>query len=93
MTPRVFSPTGGFAAEELAVGFSLGRSGPVTAKVFNRAGRLVRVLITGEPRNAGANIVRWDGRDSGGSIVEPGLYLVYVESNGQRQQETVGVVP
>jgi ligand-binding sensor domain-containing protein len=92
VTPRVFSPSGTFASSDAAIGFSLGRSGPVTVKVYNRAGRLVREVASGQYMGAGANLVRWDGRDRGGEIVEDGIYLLSVEALGEKQVKTIAVV-
>jgi hypothetical protein len=92
LTPRVFSPGGTFATSEAAVSFVLGRAGAVTVKVYNRAGRLVREVVSGLQMGAGANLVRWDGRDGGGAVVAEGLYLVSVEALGQKQAKTVSVV-
>ena len=92
VTPRVFSPQGSFASEESGIGFTLGRSGSVTVKIYNRAGRVVREIISGELMGAGANLVRWDGRDRDGRIVVDGLYLVTVEALGEKQVKTVAIV-
>jgi hypothetical protein len=92
LTPRVFSPRGTFANSEVAISFTLGRSGSVTVKLYNRAGRLVREVISGEYMGAGANLVRWDGHDESGSVVPDGLYLVTVEALGQRETKTLSVV-
>ncbi len=92
VTPRVFSPRGRFASAEAAIGFTLGRSGPVTVKVYNRAGRLVREVASAQQMNAGANLVRWNGRDSDANLVQDGVYLVVVEALGQKQVKTVAVV-
>jgi hypothetical protein len=92
VTPRVFSPRGGFASEEVAIGFTLGRPGPVTVKVYNRAGRLVREVASGREMNAGANLVRWDGRDSDANQAEDGLYLVVVEASGKKETKTLAIV-
>ncbi|MCK4510951.1 hypothetical protein KAW64_04385, partial [bacterium] len=91
-TPRVFSPSGSFANTEVAISFTLGRSGPVTVKVYNRAGRLVDELVSRLQMNAGANVVRWAGRDGDGTEVPDGLYLVTVEALGERQVQTLAVV-
>ncbi len=92
LTPRVFSPGGSFANSQAAVSFVLGRSGEVTVRVYNRAGRLVREVVSGQYLGAGTNVVRWDGRDEGGAVVAEGLYLVSVEALGQKQVKTVSVV-
>jgi ligand-binding sensor domain-containing protein len=91
-TPRVFSPSGGYATEQVSIGFALGRAGPVTVRIYNRAGRLVREVAVSEAMKAGANLVRWDGRDPEGRAVGDGLYLVSIEAFGKRQTTTLAVV-
>jgi hypothetical protein len=91
VTPRVFSARGAFASEEAVISFALGRPGPVTVKVYNRAGRLVREVASGQQMNAGANLIRWDGRDSGSNLAEDGLYLVVVEALGRKETRTLAV--
>jgi hypothetical protein len=90
--PRVFSPRGNFANEEAAISFTLGRSGPVTVKIYNRAGRLVREVASGRQMNAGANLLRWDGLDIDSNPIEDGLYLVVVEALGRKETKTLAVV-
>jgi hypothetical protein len=91
-TPRVFSPSGSFANTEVAVSFTLGQPGPVTVRIYNRAGRLVDEVATDLRMNAGANVVRWDGRDRDGSEVPDGLYIVTVEALGEEQVRALAVV-
>jgi len=91
-TPRVFSPSGGFARDEVSIGFTLGRAGPVTVKIYNRAGRLVKELASGVEMTAGSNLVRWEGRDDAGSVVPDGLYLISVEADGESITKTLAVV-
>jgi hypothetical protein len=92
VTPRAFSPRGSFANEEASISFTLGRSGSVTVKIYNRAGRLVHEIASGRPMNAGANLVRWDGRDSNADLVPSGLYFVTIEALGETKSKTVSVV-
>jgi flagellar hook assembly protein FlgD len=42
--------------------------------------------------NAGANMVRWNGLDRNGTVVPDGLYVVSVETDGERQTKTLAVV-
>ena len=91
-TPRVLARTGIYSVDEVAISFTLGRSGPVTARVFNRAGRLVRELAVGSYFRAGENVVRWDGRDASGNIVPDGVFLVVVEYANQRESKSLAVV-
>ena len=92
LTPRVFSPGGGFADQQVAISFALGRPGAVTVRIHSRAGRLVREVVSGESMSAGVNLVRWDGADRQGRTVAEGLYLVSIEALGEKQTRTVAVV-
>lgn len=91
-TPRVFSPAGAFARDEVSIGFRLGRAGRATVRVYNRAGRLVREVASGVALNAGSNLVPWDGRDDAGETVPDGLYVVVVEALGESRTRTLAVV-
>ena len=93
MSPRALSLSGGYGGAGIAIGFSLGRSATASLRVYNRAGHFVRELASGVSLNAGANMVRWDGRDREGRMVREGLYLVSVEALGTVQTRTVAVVP
>lgn len=91
-TPRVFSIGGGFANDQVAIGFTLGRSAPVTVRIYNRAGRLVREVVSGRVMGPGAGLVRWDGRDRGDVFVADGIYVVTVEALGETRKSTLAIV-
>ena len=92
IVPRAFSPRGSFGSRDVAIGFALGRAGNVSVRVYNRAGRLLRVVADGLAMPAGEGIVRWDGRDRDGNVAADGLYLVTVEALGARNTQTLAVV-
>ena len=46
-----------------------------------------------ETLSPGQHVLRWDGRDAGGRVVEAGLYLVSVEALGESRTQAVAVVP
>jgi ligand-binding sensor domain-containing protein len=92
LTPRVFSPSGTYASQGVAVSFTLGQAAPVTVKVHDRAGRLVRQVESARELGAGANVLRWDGRDADGEVAGDGIYLISVEAFGKRETRTVAVV-
>jgi hypothetical protein len=92
LTPRVFSSRGAFANPSVRIGFALARAGTVRVTIHNRAGRLVRVVMSGEALGPGTNLVSWDGRDEDHHDVEAGLYLVTVEALGETHTQTLGVV-
>jgi ligand-binding sensor domain-containing protein len=91
LTPRVLSSRGAFANPVIRIGFVLTHPGPVRVTIHNRAGRLVRVVMSGETLGPGTNLVSWDGRDENRHDVEAGLYYVTVESPGETRTQTLGV--
>ena len=92
LSPRVFSAAGTFANNEVAIGFTLGREGAVTVKVYDRAGRLVRNVVSARAMGPGAGLVRWDGRDLDGRMVPDGMFIVSVEAAGERLSKPLAVV-
>ena len=65
--------------------FELGTASPLTVRVYDIAGRLVRSLTAG-PMPAGVNLISWDGRDDRGRRPAPGVYLCRIEAG---RSETV----
>ena len=65
--------------QEAAISFQTARPGPVTARVFDIRGALVRTLLdnTAQP---GPYLVRWDGRDDRGIAVPSGVYFLRIET-------------
>ena len=92
LTPRVFSSRGAFANSSVRIGFVLARAATVRVTIHNRAGRLVRVVLSGASLGPGTNLVSWDGRNEDRHDVEAGLYFVTVEALGETRTQTLGVV-
>jgi hypothetical protein len=92
LTPRVLSSRGAFASAPIRVSFTLPRDGSVRVTIHNRAGRLVRVVTSGQSFGAGTNVVSWDGRDDDRREVDSGMYLVMVEALGEKRIATLAVV-
>jgi glucose/arabinose dehydrogenase len=78
------SPAAGAAATELA--WRQARALPVTLRVFDLRGRLVRTLVgRGDGvRAAGEHRARWDGRGADGRPVPAGVYLAALEAGSGR---------
>ncbi|MEN8007869.1 MAG: FlgD immunoglobulin-like domain containing protein [Candidatus Krumholzibacteriota bacterium] len=71
--PNPFNP-------RTTIAFSLARSGPVTLKVYDIAGRVVRTFHAGEVLSPGAHEAVWAGRNDQGSGVAAGVYLYRLET-------------
>ncbi len=63
--------------------FTLAESGPVSLKVFDAQGRLVREIGDGH-YGAGQHAVIWNGMDSQGQSVASGVYLYRLEAAGKQ---------
>jgi hypothetical protein len=72
--PNPFNPT-------TTVSFALDAPGFASLRVFDLAGRLVRVLETGR-LDAGEHATVWRGRDLAGRRVASGVYLAVLETAG-----------
>ena len=59
-----------------------------TVKIFTPAGREVRSL----EETDGDGILLWDGKNSSGNTVEPGVYVYHVESPGAEKRGKVMVL-
>lgn len=73
--PNPFNPS-------TLLAFELARALPVRLTVHDAAGRLVRVLRSGQEAAAGRNEVAWDGRDDHGRAQPSGVYLARIEAAG-----------
>jgi hypothetical protein len=68
---------------EARVALDLPRAGHARVIVFSVAGRLQRTLVD-DRLPAGRRDLVWDGRNSAGASVPPGLYIVRAECAGER---------
>jgi len=89
--PRIFSPKGGGFGIHTAISFNLTKSARVTIKIYNRAGKLKRLLEENKEMPEGVNVVFWDGRDDEDSIVKSDLYIVIVTVGDATVIKTVAI--
>jgi len=68
VVPNPFNP-------QTSIHYSLPRELSVTGEIYAIDGSRVVTLLRGEARPAGANEVRWDGRNASGQRVASGVYL------------------
>jgi N-acetylneuraminic acid mutarotase len=69
---------------ETVITFELPQSGEVELAVFNLAGQQVALLAQGR-RDAGAYVLRWDGRDEDGHDLASGVYLYELRAGERRE--------
>ena len=74
--PNPFNPV-------TVVEYSIKKAGPVTLRVYNAAGQLVKTLVgPGETMPGGIHNVEWDGRNNQGIPVSSGVYFYKIEAPG-----------
>ena len=71
--PNPFNPS-------TTIAFDLPAAEPVSMRIFDPSGRLVRTLLADDPGLAGRNEVVWNGMDDGGRQVASGVYLYRLET-------------
>jgi flagellar hook capping protein FlgD len=74
--PNPFNPS-------TVIQYSVAQTGPVTLRIFNAGGALVRTLVNG-PHTPGNYTVRWDGKDDQGRGLGSGVYFYRIETAGFR---------
>lgn len=67
---------------ETRVRFELPRAATVRLAVYDAQGRLVATLIDGAHRGGAASLA-WSGRDAAGARLDPGVYFLRLESDGE----------
>jgi hypothetical protein len=72
--------------------FTLEQSEPVSLRVYDAAGRLVRTLLN-ESRAAGEQSVSWDGTDEDGIGVGAGVYHVQLAARSGKLLTKLVLVP
>ena len=87
--PNPFTPNGDGKNDATIVDFSIAnleKPKPLRIKVFSLAGELVRTIADmrsavnpffGDPRSGGKGFL-WDGKDTSGKLVRPGVYIIQV---------------
>ncbi|MDD5720807.1 MAG: FlgD immunoglobulin-like domain containing protein [Candidatus Krumholzibacteria bacterium] len=82
--PNPFNPT-------TVLRFTLAKDGPITLRIYDQRGRLVRRLVD-ERFVAGEHTAAWDGRDGEGRTLAAGVYLVELRAGVVRQMQKLTLV-
>jgi hypothetical protein len=75
-----------------SIELALRRECEVSLDVYDLSGRRVAQVMHGM-QPAGMRLVSWDGRTQSGVRMAPGVYLMLLEADGQRQTRRVLLVP
>ena len=90
--PRIFSPRGTGYAEKATISFKLSTASNISIKIYNLAGRLVRIVADRKFMSANYCAIDWDGRDYNGEICPSDLYIVTIESSEEVKTITVMIL-
>jgi hypothetical protein len=82
--PNPFNPT-------TRITFGLKEPAAVSLRIYDAAGRLVRVLVAGN-RPAGNYSELWDGRDNGGRAVASGIYFYRLDAGSFSQTRKMALL-
>ncbi len=65
-------------------------AGEVKVRIYDMQGALVREM-TAQYKGTGMEVLQWNGTDSSGKQVPPGLYPVFVEAPGIKYRDKLAV--
>jgi hypothetical protein len=82
--PNPFNPRTTFA-------YTLPEAAPVTVRVFNAEGALVRTLLS-DAQGSGAHELAWDGQADNGQAVPSGVYFGRIDAGGHSETQKVMLV-
>lgn len=88
LMPIAPNPTVRNATIRYVIPGSVGAGLAASVRVFDIAGRLVRVLAAG-PHTPGAHTVSWDGRNSAGARLGAGVFFVELAAGSNRSVRRV----
>ncbi len=78
---------------QTTIGYRLEQDCPVTLRVFDYQGRLVRTLARAELSTAGSHEKVWDGRDERGRRVSAGVYFYRITAENQETARRMVLLP
>lgn len=73
---------------ETRIAYQAPVSGPLTLKLYDGLGRLIRTLVVDEEKSAGVySVVSWNGRDEQGVEVASGIYFFKLQTKSSRASQ------
>ncbi|OGF47424.1 MAG: hypothetical protein A2452_02770 [Candidatus Firestonebacteria bacterium RIFOXYC2_FULL_39_67] len=86
---NVFNPD---KTETCTINWSLTVDATASLYIYNLKGELVNTFVNGDSKVAGSYQSIWDGKDSNGSVVSSGIYLVYLKAGGKSTWKKIAIV-
>ena len=82
---KTFSPKCGCPTRVARIAFRLRTANRLTAVIVDSGGTVVRTLVTGRSVSKGLVVLRWNGRDDGGTLLPDGDYKPRVHLSSDRR--------
>lgn len=82
--PNPFNPT-------TKIRYALPNAAPVSLQIIDVSGRVVRTLVNGV-QSAGEKEVTWNGKTDGGKNVSSGVYFMFFEADGKKEQKKMTLI-
>ena len=99
LSSPIFSPNGDGINDVVHIEYellNLSGGAPARIAVYDLSGRQVGEILGDDGGSSGLSQARWDGRDGGGALVAPGLYVLQLEieadSGADRNQRLISLV-
>jgi hypothetical protein len=91
--PRPLTSAPNPFARTTTITYEVPIAAPIDIDILDVGGRAIRQLVSGETQPAGSHHVVWDGRDSRGGRVPPGVYLARLKGPGYAEIRKLVVAP
>lgn len=78
--------------EEVTILYNIASPGKISIKIYTVDGVLVRTVVDGSRQAGGAHVETWDGRNTRGTFVASGIYLLHLEAPGWRQTKKICII-
>jgi hypothetical protein len=75
------------------ISFNVAGTEPVSVSIYNISGRLVKTIVDHEFLSAGNHLAQWNGVDSRGASVTPGVYFCRLNTGGSVFSTRLVMVP